>query len=170
MYGLKQEKKKKGNYEVYKKAEGACLPPSYSSLFRSRAFFCNHPISDGEKILSLLNGILLEKKIVPESFLESVYKREELSSTAFYGQFAIAHEKAAAKKAAAVFCPVQFIRKFTILLTPGSGHPHRQSALRRDGISGWKPAREALPVHGSARAESGPWPCRWPRSEHAWRT
>lgn len=74
------------NMQKHKAFKNSVMP-----YFDSDLFFYNYPLTNGKDILNMVNKILLEKKIVNEDYLQSVYQREELSSTAFYGQFALAH-------------------------------------------------------------------------------
>ena len=54
-------------------------------------FFYNHSLLTGDLILEHLHKKMLTLGYVPEHFLESVYKREALASSAFFNRFAIPH-------------------------------------------------------------------------------
>lgn len=60
-------------------------------FFDSQLFFYDYPLTDGNQILKFINQKLLECNYVPENFLESVYKRESLASSAFFNKFAVPH-------------------------------------------------------------------------------
>lgn len=74
-----------------KKQKRLAFHHSVLPYFHPDLFFYNAPYTEGSAILAHINRILLDKQIVPETYLQSVYKREELSSTAFFNQFAVAH-------------------------------------------------------------------------------
>lgn len=54
-------------------------------------FYDSHQERNGDAILSYLNSILIKKNIVPDNFLNSVYRREKMASTVFFNKFALPH-------------------------------------------------------------------------------
>ena len=61
------------------------------SFFDESLFYYNHGLSTGTEILDFFNQELLKKNVIDNKFMNDVMERENLSSTAFFGKFALPH-------------------------------------------------------------------------------
>ena len=62
-----------------------------SSLFHENLFFKRDDLNNKEDVIQFMGKKLIQFGVVEEGFIESVFKREELSSTCFLESFAIPH-------------------------------------------------------------------------------
>jgi lichenan operon transcriptional antiterminator len=77
--------------KVMEKKKNAKVRTSISNIFDKKLFFKNTKLNNMEEALNFLNDKLIKQNIVDENFIESVYKREELSSTVIDSVFAFPH-------------------------------------------------------------------------------
>lgn len=77
--------------ELLKVQKHQKLKDDLLTYFDPALFYYNHPLQDGMQILAFLNQQLLDKGIIPETFLADVLKREQMSSSLFFHKFAVPH-------------------------------------------------------------------------------
>ncbi|MDQ0360217.1 BglG family transcription antiterminator [Breznakia pachnodae] len=77
--------------ESLKQKKSKKVKEQLMNYFDQDLFFVNHGLTDGKEILDFLNDKMMGLNYVPDTYLNSVLKREELASSAFFNNFAIPH-------------------------------------------------------------------------------
>ena len=87
----------KKNLEFMKVQKRRRLRQNLLRFFDDQLFFCNHGLTTEGEILAFFDKQLQQMGVIDDQFMDSVWQREALSSTAFFNRFAVPHslEKAA---------------------------------------------------------------------------